>query len=372
MMRSTFLLGAAAALLLAPFATADKIFTADGKAIEDVQVLEEGVSEITYRDGRNERTVKTETVVDIVYEDVPRDIANGVTMVEEDDLFGAIQTYDSYVTRILAGDIRETRRRWAPANAAWRIVGLYESLGELEEAATAAQRVITSFPDSRYMPMAYMAKADAEYWSGNAETAQRTLADFKSVIESKSLAERYAIEVDLALIMTNDSLVGQGRRTALSQIVKRAGDKYVTVKNRALVAIGESALDDVTAKRGTAGDLIPVALDHFQRVIDDPLAENVTLAGAYSGKGDCLFQQGAKAQDQAKLKEALLCFLRVAAVYPEQTRYVPKSLFYAGRCFDLFGTEQGAERAQQMYAEVWFRFQGTKWANEAKNFSRRR
>lgn len=371
-MRISLLLGATAALLLAPFANADKIYTSDGKSIEGVSIVEEGVSEITYRDGRNERKVNTADVVEIVYEDLPRYIENGITQVEDGDLEGAIQTYSDYVDRIIAGELRETRRRWAPANAAWRIVALQDSLGDLEASAAAAARVIASFPDSRYLPMAYMAKADAEYWNGAPEAAQKTLADFKATIASKKLADRWSIEADLALIQTDDALVGEPRRKALEKIAQRAKGKYVTVKNRALVGIGESALADVAAKRGNAKDLIAVALDNFNEVIGDPLAENVTLAGAYAGRGDCLFAMGSGSKDKAQLKQALLSFLRVAAVYPDQTRYVPKSLFYAGRCFDLMETETGPERAQQMYAEVYWRFPGSKWANEAKNFSSRR
>lgn len=371
-MRSTLLLGAAAALFFTPLATADTIYTSDGKVIEDVTVLEEGVAEIQYRDGRNERKVDTASVVDIAYEDVPRYIDQAQSMVEEDDVAGAIRTLNEYVDRIISGDLRETRRKWAPANAAWRVVGLYDSLGELEEAAAAADKVIKNFADTRYMPMAYMAKADAEFWSGNAAGAQGTLSAFKSEIESKKLSERWAIEADLALIQTNEALVGKQRRDALEKIANRAKGKFKTVQNRALVMIGESALADVSSKRGSAKDNLATALDHFNQVIQDPLAENVTLAGAYAGKGDCLFQSGAAAKDKAMLKEALLCFLRVAAVYPDQTRYVPKSLFYAGRCFDLMETEEDADRAQKMYAEVYWRFPGSKWANEAKNFSSRR
>lgn len=370
-MRTSLLLGLTAALFFTPQLHADKIYTADGKAIENVTILEEGVSEVQYRDGRNEKKVATEDVVKITYEDLPRAFDKAIGMVGEGDFDGAIATYNEYVDGVLSGDVRETRRKWAPANAAWRVVGLLEEQGDLAGAAAAAAKLIGSFPDTRYVPPAYMAKADAEYWNGDAAAAQKTLADFKSAIASKKMSARWEIECDLALIQTNDSLTGQPRRDALGKLASRAKGKFVTVKNRAYVGIGESALADAAAKKGNAKDLIAEALDHFNEVIGDPLAENVTLAGAYAGKGDCLFQMAA-GKNKAQLKEALLCFLRVAAVYPEQTRYVPKSLFYAGRCFDLSETEDGSARAQQMYGEVWFRFPGTKWANEAKNFSKRR
>jgi tetratricopeptide (TPR) repeat protein len=292
-------------------------------------------------------------------------------MIQDGDVPSAIQTYSDYVDAIVSGNTKERRHKWAPANAAWRVVGLEESLGDLKAAAAAAGKLIVSFPDSRYVPMAYMAKANDEYWSGDAGAAQETLGNFRSVINNKSLSDRWGIECDLALILTNDELVGQKRRDSLSDLADSAGSKFKTVKNRALVAMGESALADIVAKRGSAKALLAEALDDFESVIVDPLADEITLAGAYAGKGDCLYQMAAGTADKAQLKQALKSFLRVAAVYREQTRYVPKCLFYAGRCFDLMGDEESSARAQQLYGEVWFLYRDSPWAKEAKNFSRR-
>lgn len=370
-MRSNLVLGGLAALLLVPTAWADKIYTSDGKVIEDIDVIDEGLTDVSYKSGRNERTVPSQDVLRVVFEDEPRNFSEADAYLEDGEIYSAATVYSDYVDAVLAGTLKERRFKWAPASAAWRVVGLQESLGDLTAAAQAAGKVITGFPDSRYLPSAYMAKANAEYWSGNAPAAQKTLGDFRSVINNRGLSARWAIECDLALILTNDELVGAKRRTALEDIADRAGSKFKTVKNHALVAIGESNLADVVAKRGTAKTLVAEALQTFEAVIADPLADESTLAGAYAGRGDCIFQTAAKSKDKAQLKEALLSFLRVAAVYSEQVRYVPKCLFYAGRCFDLLEEGDSADRAQQLYAQVWFFHQDSPWAKEAKNFRRR-
>jgi len=370
-MRHHLVLGGLAALLIVPTAWADKIYTSNGKVLEDVTIVEEGLTDVVYKDGRNERKVASEEVLRITFEDEPRVFGEAEAMLDEDDIESAIGIYSDYVDAIVSGNAKERRQKWAPANAAWRVVGLWQSLGDLPAAATAAGKVITNFPDSRYLPEAYMAKADAEYWGGDAAAAQKTLANFRSVINNRALSTRWGIECDLALILTNDELVGTKRRAGLEELADSAGSKFKTVKNRALVAMGESALADMVAKRGSEKQLVAEALEHFEAVIADPLADETTLAGAYAGKGDCLYHTAAAAGDTVQLKLALKSFLRVAAVYSEQSRYVPKCLFYAGRCFDLMGDDESSNRAQQMYAQVWFLYQDTPWANEAKNFRRK-
>lgn len=370
-MRNHLVLGGLAALFLVPTTWADKIYTSSGKVLEDVTIVEEGLTDVVYKDGRNERKLPSEEVLRVTFEDEPRSFGEAEQMLAEDDIESAVGIYSDYVDAIVSGNAKERRHKWAPANAAWRVVGLQQSLGDLPAAAEAAGKLIANFPDSRYLPEAYMAKADAEYWSGNASAAQKTLGDFRSVISDRGLSSRWGIECDLALILTNDELVGKKRRDGLQKIVDTAGSKFKTVANRALVAMGESALADMAAKRGSSKELVAEALGDFEAVIADPLADEATLAGAYAGKGDCLYSTAAGAGDQAKLKEALKSFLRVAAVYPEQARYVPRCLFYAGRCFDLMDGDEASDRAQLMYAQVYFMYPDTQWANEAKNFRRK-
>jgi len=370
-MRTNLVLGGLAVLFLVPNSWADKIYTSDGKVIDDITIVEEGLENVVYKSGRNERKVASAEVLRIDFEEEPRIFGEAEGMLQDDDIESAIMVYSDYVDAIVSGNAKERRQKWAPANAAWRVVGLYESIGDLPAAAAAAGKVIANFPDSRYVPSAYMAKANDEYWGGNAAAAQKTLGEFRSVINNKHLSDRWGIECDLALILTNDELVGTKRREALAKLADSAGSKYKTVKNRALVAIGESAFADALAKRGSSSKLVDEALKNFEAVIADPLADEATLAGAYAGRGDCLFQKAAGTSDKALLKQALLSFLRVAAVYPEQARYVPKSLFYAGRCFDLMGDEGSSDNAQKFYAQVWFMYQDSPWAKEARNFSRR-
>lgn len=356
--------------LAAAPATADRIYTTDGKTISDVKIVEEGLQRITYREGRNDRTVDSTQVLRVEFEEMPRTLDEAFASIADGDPDSGIILLEDYVGGVLAGK-EERRHKWAPAHAAWRVVELKASMGDQEGAKQAAGIVIDNFADTRYLPDAYMARAEAAYQLGDAATAQATLKDFQSAIATRGMDERWAIECELALVTTDDGLTGAKRRGALEKVADKAGSKHGTVRNAALVAIGESYLADLAGSPDRAGQNVPAALALFEEVIADPRASDATLAGAYAGKGDCLFQEAAPAQDTAMLKEALLCYLRVAAVYSEQTRYVPKALFYAGRCLDLMEDDESKDRAQQLYGQVYFLYPDSPWAREAANFSRR-
>lgn len=349
---------------------ADTIHTAGGKSITDVTVLSEGLDKVLYKDGRTERSIDAQNVISVVFTDKPRAMMEADGFLLDGDLGSAVIVLDDYVGAILAGAEKE-RKKWAPANAAWRVVELRQALGDLPGVVSAATRVIDNYGDTRYLPAAYLAKADAFYWNEEGPKAQSTLKNFETAITAKGMSERWRMECDLALILTNDGLSATARRTALSGVSDRAGSAFATVKNRALVAQGESFLSEVVVSAAKAAQNVPAALKVFETVLKDPKADDATLSGAYVGMGDCLFHSAAKSLDKDELKKAALAYLRVAAVYPEQSRYVAKALFYGGRSLDLMGDDENQDRAQKLYAEVYFTFPESNWAREAKNFSRR-
>ena len=60
--------------------------------------------------------------------------------------------------------------------------------------------------------------------------------------------------------------------------------------------------------------------------------------------------------------------MRVVVNYRDQTRYVPKAMFYAGRCFNILGGEGADDRANKPYARLGRDYPGSYWADQAKNF----
>ena len=156
-------------------------------------------------------------------------------------------------------------------------------------------------------------------------------------------------------------------------IQDEAGSDYPTVRNRARVAEGESHLNEVAQERDRDIRMRSVAKarELFEKILEDYKADAETLAGVFTGLGDCLYLEAlAKGKDPALLKQSLMNFLRVVVLYKDQTRYLPKAEFFAGRCLELLGAATGdadfKARAERLYRTVIREFPGSQWASEAK------
>lgn len=344
---------------------ADSIRKTDGKVIEDVTILEETLAHVTYRKSGNQLSVPSEDVLRVSFEKLPRLLDEAEAMLADQDLVAALDNYDLYVDGWIKQPNPRERQRWAPAYAAWRAVELRIELADLEGVIAAANRLIQNFPDSRYLPGAFHARAIAQYQSDKAGLAQRTLSDLEGLIAAKGLSRRWQLECRLAKIETDPTMSGVAKREQLADIVAEA-DGYPTVRSRAYVVEGESYLQE--AERNVenpdrAQKLRDQAKEVFERIIGDFTADEETLAGAYSGLGDCLFYSGAGKLDKELLHEAVMNYLRVVTLYKSQSRYVPRCLYHAMRSFDLL--DEG-RRKFDMKTALLSRYPRSRWAAEAE------
>ena len=80
---------------------------------------------------------------------------------------------------------------------------------------------------------------------------------------------------------------------------------------------------------------------------------------------DCLFYFGADADDVDLMRQAVLHYLRVVTRFKKEGGYVPRSLFYAMRCFDLM---QNRRRRNDMKRELVALYPDSAWAREAARY----
>jgi len=343
---------------------ADTIYRTDGKIIEDVTIESETLTEVAYKDGRDKKSIASESVLRVEFNRMPRLVDEAMGFIQEDDLASALDNLDVYVD----GQIEkpnEKRYKWAPAFAAWRSCEIRMELADLKGLESAAKRLIENFPESRYLPMAYLAKASAEGQMRSGSKAQATLEALSALIDSKGLSKRWNLECRLAQIQTGDQS-GEDKRKELGVIVTEAGSRYPTVKSRALVVEGETYLAEAEATNDqeAAKRLRGQAQEVFQKIVDDSRADDETLAGAYSGLGDCYFFLGLGANNDTELlTQAAMHYLRVVTIYKEQSRYVPRSLYYAARCFKYNGDRR---RKSNMMRELATLYPNSNWASEAE------
>lgn len=352
----TFLL--ACATLTAGALEADTITLVSGKTITNVQVVSEGLLEVAYKEGRSDRTVDSSEVLFVSFDKRPSQLEDAEGFILTEDLRSAVDVLDAYVEK----PANSNAFKWAPAAAAWRSVEVRQSQFDPGGVRGAASRLIQGFPDSRFVPLAYLAKADAELQLEQSSQAMKTLGDLTTLISSKSLPKRWQLECRVAKAMADETLKPESRRNELERAVAEADDTP-TVKARAQVLIGESHLAEAAHNRAKAKELRAKAKKVFEEVLASDSATREALAAAHAGRGECLFLDGADADDKAALQESVLEFLRVTTLYRDQGRSVAKSLYYALRCFELM---PDARRKADMKRELLALYPGSAWAAEAK------
>lgn len=349
-------------LLALSVAAEDRITLTDGSTI-DGRVTEEGLKAVKVKVDNKTKTIESDTILKIEYERKPEAVDQADTFADEGAVLDAIDALTLYVDEL--GGKGDRRFDWAPAYALARIVELQESMGDAKGIIAAADALIKGAPESRYIPMAYLSKAEAQTTLKQKDQAQRTLNEFLGVVDAQSLSERWRLEVRLGTMINDASLSGGDLRDRLEELGAEAGSEFPTVRNKARVAIGESFLS------GTPN--YSEARSIFETILADPKADDATLAGAHTGLGDCIFQIAAtkvqKNEDAtAELKDALKHFLRVVVVYPDENRYRAKALFFAGRSYQLIGDvdANAAERARTLLQAVMREYPGSAWAAEAE------
>ncbi len=360
---------AVTAALLGAALHADRIYLTNGSTIEG-DVLRETLQGVVYRSKSKsgEQVASADTVIKVEFTKLPALLNTAEGEVSDNNLDAAADSFDQFAEGVLAGENKKDKQEWAPGHALRRAIEVNQSIASKESlgrVVALADKLITKLPDSRHVTFAFMAKAEALRELGKGDEALAAAGALKQLVAAKSLNESFKLEADLLEVLMDASLRGPQRRNRLVELGAQAGTAHPLVRNRARVAEAETYLE------GDVKDFAK-ALKLYEGVVKDPKADAATLAGAYTGLGDCLFQQGVDklksgAEDSLNtLKEAALAYLRVVVVYKDQSRYVPRAMYYCGRTFDLMGEDQ-KPNARKMYGSVIAQYPGSNWATEAKN-----
>lgn len=361
------LLAGAACALLAPLSLADTIRKIDGTAIQGVTIESEKLAGVSYKGKGASETIAIDQVAAVEYDRRPKPIDEAAVQAVDGNREGAFITLKDYVAAQLDNPSDERRYPWAAAFAARRAIELAQERQAWGDLIAMADTLIGSFPDSRHVPFAYLAKADAQALQGKRDDAERTLTQFASLVESKGLPQSYALSARLTKATVSATLKPEVRLTELEAVSKAAEGNFPAVFVDSLVARGETYLQIGFDDKARRGEMIDKARVLFERASSAPAASRRTVAAAMTGLAECLYLGANPETDKDAIRRARELYLRVGVLYPEQTQYAARALFTAGRCFDLLDEEQSKQRAQRLYREVRQRYPDTVWAENARN-----
>ena len=349
-------------------ASADTIVLLSGERIEDVDVTTDGLKEVSFKSGRNEDSRPSDQVLSIVFSEKPEKLQEAEAALNIDDVDEALYLLDLYIEGHLSGS-PERRHKWAPANAAWQIVELHRVGGQSAEVVGAADRLISSFPDSRYVPHAYLTKARAQAQSGNMEAALGTYRALSEFAQGQALSSRWGLESRLGQLRTTD-VVDDQRIDQIERLKREAEGEFPLVAKRAQLAVGEGLMFMADRAEGSKrADLIVRATAEFQPLAEGTGTDSAILAGALTGMGEVEFLKASNAGDAEGLDRARMNFLRVVVLHGDEVDYVPKAMFYAGLCCkqlgDINSDENERARARKLGLRLRREFKDSIWADQA-------
>jgi hypothetical protein len=353
----------------------DTIYLLDGKVLENVSISADTLAGVTYKQKGAEQQLSADQVERVEYQRKPKQVQEAEVALGEDNIEGAIEDLELCRDGILAGNEKDKKAfPWAAEWASNRVVELRRANQDWAGTVAAASLLIEQFTDSRNLPAAYLAKAEAEAALGKEDAALASLAGLAKLIGERSLSERWQLEHDVSQATIDKGLDARARLTKLEKVQKAASAGGMAVLNRAELAMAEAYLSLADTEQARRDEHLAKAKGLLEGINARPAVEERVLAGTLMGMADASFQVAAANKDKAALAAARLLYMRVVVLYRGQSRYVPKALFQAAtiskQLFELTQDPAEGERQIKLATKLVSRYRGTSWAEDGKTLLR--
>lgn len=323
-----FVLSASAGLLLAADETDIITWTPDGKNYKDdaAEIISETLFEIKFRiKGGGEKGVPLNAVQRIAYKNEPPDLIKGKQLMDQGQYDKAIEAFQKAL-----GDPK--LRGIFKQHLIYYTALCYQYLRKFDDAVSQYDRLLKEVQQSRYFREAHTGKIKS--FLGKSDIPGALAASDQAKNQARDLKEdRFGFEIDLmAGRILEDNNQSPKALQRYNDVRTGALAKYAMLAHRAIVGLGRCALADEKYDEA----------ERFFKEVADTSNDDVALAGAYNGKGDCyrLKAEKGKIQDPAQAYKTALkdCYLRAKVMYPppegEPTYEYQKSIFYSGQCYE--------------------------------------
>jgi hypothetical protein len=374
-MRSFALLALPLCLGLAAPARPDTLYLTDGRVLENVTVTSDSLAGVAFKQKGEAQQLAAELVERVEYQKKPKKIQEADLALAQEDIAGAIEDLELCRDGLLGGNEKDQKNfPWAAEWTANRVVELRRASQDWEGTIDAALLLIDNFKESRNLPAAYLALAEAQAAQEREEPALATLASLAKLIGERSLPQRWQLEHDVSQATIDRGLDPKARLTKLERVQKEASAKGLGVLSRAELAMAEAYLQLADAEKDKREGHLQKAVALLEGINARPGVEQRILAGTLTGLADARFQAASAAKDKAGLAAARLLYMRVVVLYRDQSRYVPKALFYAAtiskQLFDMTQDPAESERQIKLASRLVSRFRGNSWAEEGRTLLR--
>lgn len=348
--------------LLAPFASADTITLLDGSTIDGVRIQSETYDKVAYiKPGGRSFDEPSQNVRSIEYATSGPDFRAGMQKLLTGDMIGAAYAFeDASASDRLKDFVRAT----AKVNAA---DALLES-NNLSAALEAYNELLVDYPETRHLPRALLGKGKTALYKNNHVTSMAAFQQLRKVTTDKKLGGQWLLLADFYTLLT--------KQAANKATVKELMEGYEDLRNRARGEFGfianRSALQ--VARIHLDQQQLSAALPLFNDIIADRFdTDREVVAGAYNGRGRCLFQvaESTRASGDvegaaADFKDSLLDFLRVHTHYGDAQTAQAEAIYWARQCFKNIGGADSERHAAILRSRLKARYPNSPWAGRLR------
>ena len=282
---------------------------------------------------------------EIVFTFKPGSYMRGEKMEREGKMALAVESYRRAIKdRDAAG--------WVAQHSRYAIARCCLAMGKNKQALAALQELLEKEPDTRFYGEAHTQIARIQMSLGKSTEATRALDALIKKAEQGKLSTEWGYRARLEKARFQEV---QGKLDpALRDYSRLASDTVGSHETLSRLAnLGRARCLNLQGKSAKAKPLLNGLVEKAKK------DETRVLAGAYNGLGTFHLAQG-------DWKEALLSYLRVVTLYPEEREEMPEALFQAARCFYILGEKESnvewKRRAAALMNRLKSEFVGSKYA----------
>jgi hypothetical protein len=348
-MRLFFVATLAFALAAAPAVFADQIRCKSNRTIDDIEVVEETATGVSYKIHGSLQQEPAENVVEVVYEKKPIGWEEAERAFKRGDYARCTKDFEQRLN---------DRQPWVRQYSTFYLAESRRLTGDLAGAAEMYQKFVAEFGNHRFYPKAKLGIGLVKLEQRDFLGAQKVFEDLAAEAKSKKLQDVQ----DQANFQLAATLEAQGKaKEALDRyqrIATAAAQRGVT--GLAHVAVLRLQAQTEPSKADAAISGLYALIEGQDQKRPDQALDFDLLAASYTALGDIYFDAKGDAQ------KALLCYLRVV-VDPELSKVSgerPHALWGAARAFEKAKSQDWKERAESLRRELRDQYPNSIWAKK--------
>lgn len=235
---------------------------------------------------------------------------------------------------------------WVRQHALYRQARCFYAMARPKDVTRVVDSLLTSVPDTFFYAPALMVKAESLKIAGQDAQAKAVFEQLASEVANKGLPERWLREAELGQALLDKSLRGKAKERLLAGLAEKNNANFPTVASRANVEIGNVMVSSKEYDK---------AQGFFERIVKGGSADEMTLAGAYAGLGDCHYYRAqglAGTRQRDEYERAALNHLRVITMHQDAIALVPRSHYHAAVALRNMKQTETIKQARQLASRL--------------------